>query len=159
MSLITVCSLLSLCAHTQNKKKLKKGLSVEGTTKGAYVVKDFSAGTPDIILIGTGSELDLAYSAAEKLSGEGVKARVVSFPCWELFEEQSAEYKESVLPKAVTKRVAVEAGCSLGWHKYVTDGGKFVGIDSFGASAPAPTRYEKFGITKDTVYAAAKSLL
>ena len=77
----------------------------------------------------------------------------------ELFEEQSDSYKESVFPKAVKKRVAVEAGCSQGWHKYVTDGGKFIGIDSFGASAPAPTLYEKFGITVDTVYAAAKSLL
>ncbi len=82
----------------------------------------------------------------------------MSLPCWELFEEQSAEYRESVLPAAVTKRVAVEAATSFGWAKYTGTAGKFVGIDSFGASAPAPTLYEKFGITVDAVVAAANSL-
>jgi transketolase len=84
--------------------------------------------------------------------------RVVSLPCWEIFDEQSAEYKESVLPKAVRKRVAVEAGCSFGWSKYTTDSGKFVGIDTFGASAPGNVLYEKFGITTKAVIEAAKSL-
>jgi transketolase len=133
------------------------GLSAEGVTKGAYIVKD-SSGTPDVILMGTGSELELAYAAAEALEKEGKKARVVSFPCWELFEEQSAAYKESVLPKAVTRRVAVEAGCSQGWHKFIGTEGKFIGIDTFGASAPAPVLYEKFGITLPKVIEAAKSL-
>jgi transketolase len=134
------------------------GLSAEGVAKGAYIVKD-SSGTPDVILMGTGSELELAYYAAEELEKAGKKARVVSFPCWELFEEQPAAYKESVLPKAVAARVAVEAGCSQGWHKYIGTEGKFIGIDTFGASAPAPVLYEKFGITKEKVVEAAKSLL
>lgn len=134
------------------------GLSVEGATKGAYIVKDAEGGKPDIILMGTGSELDLAYQAQEKLVAEGHKVRLVSMPCWEIFEEQSAEYKESVLPKAVTKRVAVEAGTSFGWERYIGFQGKFIGIDRFGASAPAPVLYEKFGITTDAVVAAAKSL-
>jgi transketolase len=133
------------------------GLSAEGVEKGAYIVKD-SAGTPDVIIMGTGSELDLASQAAEKLEKEGKKVRVVSFPCWELFEEQPAAYKESVLPKAVTRRVAVEAGCSQGWHKYIGTEGAFIGIDTFGASAPAPLLYEKFGITTDAVVAAAKAM-
>jgi transketolase len=92
------------------------------------------------------------------LEKEGKKVRVVSFPCWELFDEQSPAYKESVLPKAVTRRVAVEAGCSQGWHKYIGTEGAFVGIDTFGASAPAPVLYEKFGITLDGVVKAAKAM-
>lgn len=116
-------------------------------------------GTPDIILMGTGSEFELAYKAGEKLAADGKKVRVVSFPCWELFEEQSEQYKESVLPKAVTKRVAVEAGSSFGWDKYLGWGGMFVGVDRFGASAPGPVLYEKFGITLDGVLKAAQSIL
>ena len=133
------------------------GLSAEGVEKGAYIVKDAAGGAPDVILMGTGSELELAWQAAEELEKEGKKVRVVSFPCWELFEEQPAAYKESVLPRAVTRRVAVEAGCSQGWSKYLGFDGRFVGIDTFGASAPAPVLYEKFGITKDAVVAAAKA--
>lgn len=133
------------------------GLSAEGVEKGAYIVRDCS-GTPDIIFMGTGSELEMAYQAAEALEKEGKKTRVVSFPCWELFEEQPASYKESVLPPAVTRRVAVEAGCSQGWHKYIGTQGVFIGIDSFGASAPAPVLYEKFGITLANTIAKAKAL-
>lgn len=134
------------------------GQSVEGVEKGAYIIKD-SNGTPDVIIMGTGSELQLAYDAAAELEAAGKKVRVVSFPCWELFEEQSAEYKESVLPPSVTKRVAVEAGSSFGWAKYIGLNGKFVGVDGFGASAPANILYEKYGITKAKVVEAAKSLL
>eukprot|EP00775_Hariotina_reticulata_P010462 gene10462-10620_t len=134
------------------------GCSIEGVEKGAYVIHG-AEGTPDIILIGTGSELPMAVDAAKKLEAEGQKVRVVSMPCWELFAQQSAEYKESVLPKAVTKRVAVEAGSSFGWERYTTSNGKFVGIDDFGASAPANILYEKFGITVEKVVEAAKSLL
>lgn len=86
-----------------------------------------------------------------------LQVRVVSMPCWELFAEQSAEYKESVLPKAVTARVAVEAGSSFGWERYIGQNGKFIGIDDFGASAPADILYQKFGITVDAVVAAAKA--
>jgi transketolase len=134
------------------------GCSAEGVEKGAYVVHGGDA-KPDVIIIGTGSELPMAVEAAKKLEEDGKKVRVVSMPCWELFAEQSAEYKESVLPKDVTARVAVEAGSSFGWERHIGSNGKFIGIDSFGASAPADILYQKFGITVDNVVAAAKSLL
>jgi len=134
------------------------GQSANGVKKGGYIIKDCE-GTPDVIIIGTGSELQLAYDAGLALEKEGKKARVVSFPCWELFEEQSAEYKESVLPKAVRARVGVEAGSSFGWAKYLGMDGKFIGVDDFGASAPANVLYEKYGITLPKVIEAAKSLL
>ncbi|MDJ0620620.1 MAG: transketolase [Calothrix sp. MO_192.B10] len=132
--------------------------SIEGVTKGAYTVVDCQ-GTPELILIGTGSELNLCVTAAEKLAGEGKKVRVVSMPSWELFEEQDGAYKESVLPKAVTKRLSVEAGVGFGWHKYVGTEGDTVSIDRFGASAPGGTCLEKFGFSVDNVLAKAKALL
>ncbi|MBI4780346.1 MAG: transketolase [Oscillatoriophycideae cyanobacterium NC_groundwater_1537_Pr4_S-0.65um_50_18] len=132
--------------------------SIEGVAKGAYIVVD-ADGTPDIILIGTGSELSLCVKAAETLASEGKKVRVVSMPSWELFEEQDAAYRESVLPKAVTKRLSVEAGSSFGWAKYVGTEGDCVSIDRFGASAPGGVCLEKFGFTVDNVLAKAKALL
>ena len=132
--------------------------SIEGVAKGAYTVVDCQ-GTPELILIGTGSELNLCITAAEKLGAEGKKVRVVSMPCWKLFEAQDAAYKESVLPKAVTKRLSVEAGASFGWHKYVGTEGDTVSIDTFGASAPGGTCMEKFGFSVDNVLAKAKALL
>ena len=134
------------------------GTSIEGTTKGAYIISD-SEGTPDIILIGNGSELQLCVGAADKLRGEGKKVRVVSMPSWELFDKQDAAYRESVLPKAVTKRVAVEAASSFGWCRYLGTEGDMVSIDRFGASAPGPVALEKFGFTVDNVVAKAKALL
>ena len=131
--------------------------SADGVLKGGYVVAD-SDGTPDVILMGTGSEVQYCIEAAEKLAGEGVKARVVSMPCWKLFDEQDAGYKESVLPTAVTKRIAVEAGIKMGWEKYLGNEGAFIGMDSFGASAPAEELYEHFGITTEAIVAKAKSL-
>ena len=132
--------------------------SVEGTMKGGYVVHG-GEGTPDVILIGTGSELMLAMEAAVKLEAAGKKARVVSMPCTELFDEQPQSYKDSVLLPGVAARVSVEAGSTLGWHKYVGTGGACIGIDEFGASAPAPILYEKFGITTDAIVAAAKKCM
>ncbi|HEY9628962.1 MAG TPA: transketolase [Coleofasciculaceae cyanobacterium] len=132
--------------------------SIEGVAKGAYIVVD-AEGTPDLILIGTGSELSLCVKAAETLASEGKKVRVVSMPSWELFEEQDAAYRESVLPKAVTKRLSVEAGTSFGWAKYVGTEGDCVSIDRFGASAPGGVCLEKFGFTVDNVLAKAKALL
>jgi len=132
-----------------------KYASAEGLRKGAYVFSDV-AGTPDVILIGTGSELQLAMEAQEKLAAEGVKARVVSMPCWDLFEEQSAEYKESVLPSAVRARVAVEAGTPIGWERYVGLEGKVVGQNQFGASGPAKDVFKYFGFTVENVVAHAK---
>ncbi|MEH2460824.1 transketolase [Nostoc sp.] len=148
----------SLLAFTRQNVPNLAGTSIEKVAKGGYTVVD-SEGTPDIILIGTGSELSLAVGAAEKLTAEGKKARVVSLPSWELFEAQDAAYKESVLPKAVTKRLSVEAASSFGWHKYVGSEGDCVSIDRFGASAPGNVCLEKFGFSVDNVFAKAKQLL
>lgn len=131
--------------------------SAEGLAKGAYVVSD--AAEPQVILIGTGSELHLALAAQGLLAEKGVAARVVSMPSWELFAAQSFEYQESVLPSRVTARVSVEAGVTLGWQKYLGFGGTAVGIDRFGASAPYQTIYEKLGVTVEAVSEAALSLL
>ena len=146
-----------LALSRQNLPNLA-GTSLEGVAKGAYTITDCE-GTPDVILIGTGGELYLCDKAAAVLKEAGIKARVVSMPCWELFEEQSAEYKESVLPKAVKKRLAVEAGSTMGWHRYITDEGDVLGVDTFGASAPGGVILEKFGFTVDNVVAKAKALL
>src|SRR5690606_12593454 len=108
----------------------------EGVEKGAYVVSASSKETPDALLIATGSEVGLAVEAKKALLAEGIDASVVSMPSMDRFEKQSKEYKESVLPKAVTKRLAIEMGASLGWHKYVGFEGDVLAIDKFGASAP-----------------------
>ncbi len=126
--------------------------------KGGYVLKD-TEGTPDVILIATGSEVNLCVTAAEELAAKGVKARVVSMPCVELFEEQDAEYKKSVLPCDVRARVAVEAGSSFGWAKYVGLDGDTVSIDHFGASAPAGVLFEKFEFTAAKVVATAMGVV
>ena len=133
------------------------GSSIEGVSKGAYIISDCD-GTPDLILIGTGSELQLCVTAAEQLTASGKKVRVVSMPSWELFDAQDATYQESVLPKAVTKRLAVEAGISMGWCRYVGAAGNVISIERFGASAPGETVLEKFGYTVDNVVAKANAL-
>jgi transketolase len=135
------------------------GTSIEGTLKGAYTISDNSSGTPDLILIGTGGELHLCVDAAEQLRSEGKSVRVVSMPSWELFDAQDESYKESVLPKAVTKRLAVEAGSSFGWCRYLGFEGQMLGIERFGASAPGKVCLEKFGYTVDNVVSHAKALL
>ncbi|PSH04986.1 MAG: transketolase [Acidobacteria bacterium] len=132
--------------------------SAEGLRKGAYIFSDVD-GTPDVILIGTGSELQLALQAQEKLAAEGLKARVVSMPCWDLFDEQTAEYKESVLPRAVRARVAVEAGAPIGWEHYVGLEGRVVGQNQFGASAPAKEVFKHFNFTAENVVAKARESL
>merc|ERR1711906_2474 len=136
------------------------GTTKEGVAKGAYVVQGEAAGKPvDCVLMGTGTELELACIAGEKLAKEGKKVRVVSMPCWELFEEQSAEYQESVFPKECRARVSIEAGHTMGWQKYTTDDGIAIGVDTFGASAPAGKLYEAYGITVENMLAKARSLL
>src|SRR5690554_2471338 len=130
---------------------------VKSIDKGAYTIWE-QGGTPEIILIGTGSEVDLAVQAGKRLAEEGKAVRVVSMPSCEVFDKQSPEYRESVLPAAVTKRVAVEAAIADYWYKYVGLGGKIVGMRSFGESGPAGELYKHFGITVDAVYEAAKSL-
>ncbi|PGL68818.1 transketolase [Bacillus sp. AFS055030] len=141
--------------------------TLEGTTtdiynkvsKGAYVISPAKQDKIDVVLIAAGSEVQLAVGAQEKLAAEGISASVVSMPSMDLFEKQSEEYKQSVLPKEVTKRVAVEMGSSFGWHKYVGFDGEVISIDTFGASAPGNLLMEKFGFTVDHVVSAAKKVL
>jgi transketolase len=130
-----------------------------GLRRGGYVLWEASAGQPDVILIGTGSEGKRALAAGRTLAAEGIRARVVSLPSWDLFDRQPAAWRDAVLPPGVTARVAVEAGIRLGWEHYTGLKGAIVGMDTFGASAPAPVLFEKFGITAERVIAEAKRLL
>jgi transketolase len=130
----------------------------DAVSRGAYVLRD-PDGAPDVVLIGTGSEVQHCVAAAEQLAGDGIAARVVSMPSWELFDAQDADYRASVLPPSVRARVAVEAGRSLGWERYVGDLGAVVGLDRFGASAPAERLFEEFGFTADDVAAAARDVV
>ncbi|BDA49762.1 Transketolase, chloroplastic [Coccomyxa sp. Obi] len=134
------------------------GTSKEAVLKGGYIVHGGDA-KPDVIFIATGSELSLAVEAAKEIEASGKKARVVSMVCWELFDEQDESYKNSILPPDVTARVSVEAGSTFGWEKFVGQKGKAIGVDTFGASAPAPILYEKYGITKAAAVEAAKAQL
>ncbi|MFC2134497.1 transketolase [Bacteroidota bacterium] len=124
--------------------------SAEGLSKGAYVLKD-SKGEPELILIASGSEVELALTAADELEKKGKKVRVISFPSWELFEMQSDDYKETVLPKSVKARIVIEAGVKQGWEKYAGDEDGFITIEKFGASAPAKILFEKYGFTVENV--------
>ncbi|MEG1392898.1 MAG: transketolase [Christensenellaceae bacterium] len=130
----------------------------KGALKGGYILKD-GGKTPDIILIGTGSEVELCMNAAEVLASKKINARVVSMPCMDLFEEQDAAYKESVIPNNIRKRMVVEAGTSFGWAKYVGLDGGYVTVDTFGASAPAKTLFEEFGFSTENVVAKALEVL
>ena len=125
-------------------------------SKGAYILED--ASNPQVVLIGTGSEVWPAMEAAKLLAAEGIRARVVSFPSWEIFDEQTAEYKASVLPAGVPK-LAVEAGSPIGWWKYVGLDGDVIGLDRFGASAPGPKVMAELGFTAENVAARAKALI
>ena len=130
-----------------------------GVAKGAYVLSDAAGGKPDVILLGTGTELSLCVAAQEKLAAEGAKARVVSIPSFELFERQDSTYKESVLPAVVTARVTVEMASTFGWDRYAGPKGKMIGMHSFGASAPLKDLLKKFGFTVENVVAAAKEVM
>jgi len=130
-----------------------------GVTKGAYVLADATGGKPDVILIASGSEVSLCVEAGEKLGATGIKARVVSMPSWELFEQQDSAYKESVLPANVSARVSVEMASVFGWERYVGTKGRMIGMRSFGASAPLKDLLKKFGFGVDNVVAAAKEVL
>lgn len=137
----------------------EKYAPADGLRKGAYVLLDADGGKPDVVVIGTGAETGLALAAVEKLQGEGIAARAVSMPCWELFDEQPREYRESVLPPSVPARLAVEAGSPQGWHRYVGDYGDVLGVDRFGASAPGGEMLERYGFTVDNVCNRARKLL
>lgn len=132
---------------------------VDGVEKGAYILSDVESGSPDIILIGTGSELSLVLDASKQLKEKGIKARVVSMPSWELFDEQDDDYKNKVLPPSVKARLAVEAGITQGWCRYVGSEGDVIGIDHYGASAPGGTVFKQFGFTVDNVVYRALALL
>ncbi|HZW95597.1 MAG TPA: transketolase [Candidatus Eremiobacteraceae bacterium] len=129
--------------------------AASGTARGAYILADAPGGKPDVILMGTGSEVSLCVEAYEKLKAEGIKARVVSMPCWEIFDRQDAAYKESVLPSSVTARVSVEMAATFGWERYVGLKGRKIGMHRFGASAPLKDLLKFFGFTADAVVAEA----
>lgn len=152
---------VALALTRQNVPTLDREIyaPAESLSHGAYVLKEAGDSGPEAILIASGSEVTIALEAAEKLEEDGVKTRVVSMPSWELFEQQSADYRERVFPDGVKARVAIEAGISQGWHRYVGQAGEVVGIDHFGASAPFNVLYEQFGLTPDCVVEAAKRIL
>lgn len=151
----------ALVLSRQNLDVMKntKADAMEGVAKGAYVISPASKAEADAILLATGSEVNLAVNAQAALKAEGIDASVVSMPSWDLFDKQDAAYKESVLPKAVTARLSIEMGATLGWHKYVGTEGDVLGIDTFGASAPGNLVIEKYGFTVDNVVAKVKQLL
>ena len=145
----------TLFALSRTNLPLLEGTGLE-VAKGGYVLQDCQ-GTPDVILMGSGSELQLCVEAAKVLSDEGKKVRVVSMPSMELFLRQGPAYRDAVLPPAVKARVAVEAGSSFGWREVIGDAGEAVCIDHFGASAPGGVLFEKFGFTVENVVAKAKA--
>jgi transketolase len=153
-----------LCLSRQNLPVFDRSggagmASAEGTAKGGYVLADAGGGQPDVILIGTGSEVQLAVSARDLLAADGIKARVVSMPCVEWFGEQEASYRDQVLPPHIKARVSVEAGVAVGWRQFVGDAGRSVSLEHFGASADYKKLYAEFGITADSVAEAAKDSL
>jgi transketolase len=137
----------------------KKYAPASGLARGAYVLGDASGGNPEVILIASGSEVSLAVEAHEKLIAEGIRSRVVSMPSWELFEHQTQEYQDNVLPPHVTARVAVEEASTFGWERYIGRSGRMIGMKTFGASAPLKELQKKFGFEPDKVATAAKELL
>jgi transketolase len=130
--------------------------SAEGVAKGGYVLAEASGGTPQVILMGTGSEVQIAVAARERLEADGVPTRVVSLPCWEWFADQDQAYRDQVLPPTVKARVSVEAGVPMGWREFVGDAGRIVGLNHYGASAAYTVLFEEFGLTDEAVVAAAK---
>jgi len=133
--------------------------SAEGLRRGGYVIAEASSGAPRVILIASGAELGIALDAREKLEGAGTPTRVVSLPSWFLFQHQERTYRDEVLPPAVTARVSIEAGTTFGWERWVGSSGRAIGLDHFGASAPAERLFQEFGLTADHVVSAAEALL
>ena len=133
--------------------------SAAGVARGAYVLADPQSGNPEVLLIASGSEVSLAVEAHEKLLAEGIRSRVVSMPSWEIFDQQTQEYRDSVLPPAVKARVAVEQASTFGWERYVGSAGRVIGMTTFGASAPLKALQKKFGFEPDRIVAAARQLL
>jgi transketolase len=152
-------STLVLSRQTMPTLDRTKFASASGLGKGAYILADAEGGKPDVILIATGTEVQHIVAANETLKAEGIKARLVSMPSWELFEKQDAAYKESVFPSSVTARVSIEMGSTLGWDRYVGPKGKMIGMHSFGSSAPLKDLLKKFGFGPEQVVKAAKEVL
>ncbi|GIH47852.1 transketolase [Microbispora rosea subsp. rosea] len=148
-----------LALTRQNVPTLDGAGDPDAVARGGYVLQDASNGQPEVVIIGTGSEVQLAVEARTILESQGIPTRVVSMPCVEWFREQDAAYKQTVLPPAVKARVAVEAGITMGWREFVGDAGEVLGLEHFGASAPYKTIYEQFGLTAERVVAAAKASL
>ncbi|EHK85333.1 transketolase [Saccharomonospora azurea SZMC 14600] len=146
-------------ALTRQNVPVLEGTDAEGVAKGGYVLAEASNGSPEVVLIATGSEVQLAVEARKTLEAEGTPTSVVSMPCVEWFDQQDAEYRDAVIPPTVKARVAVEAGVAQPWHRFVGDAGEIVSIEHFGASADYKTLYEKFGITAEAVVAAARRSL
>lgn len=151
------CGPTAIVLTRQNLPKYEN--SGKDALKGGYILIDSKKETPDVIIMASGSEVEQAVGAHELLKAENIDARVVSMPCMELFDKQSDEYKESVLPSSVRARVAVEAASSMSWYKYVGLDGACVCLDRFGASAPAPVLFEKFGFTAENVAKKAKEVI
>ncbi|MCY0884950.1 MAG: transketolase, partial [Firmicutes bacterium] len=141
---------VALALSRQNLPVITSG--TPAVDKGAYVLREASgSGLPDLILMATGSEVAVALEAADRLEAEGVRTRVVSFPSWELFEQQPAAYRESVLPAAVDARIAIEAASPMGWERYVGTRGRIIGMTGFGASAPYEVLFREYGFTPEHV--------
>jgi transketolase len=136
-----------------------KYAAASGVARGAYILADTSDGDPEIILIATGSEVSLAADAHERLIADGIRSRVVSMPSWDIFERETQEYRDSVLPPRVTARVAIEQASTFGWERYVGTAGRVIGMHTFGASAPLKALQQDFGFTVENVIATVKSLL
>jgi transketolase len=152
---------VALVLSRQNVPTLDRSqyAAADGLRRGAYVLAEAATGKPDLVLIGTGSELSLVVAARERLARQSIHARVVSMPSWELFDQQPKEYRETIFPKSVPARLAVEAALPMGWHRYVGDHGDVIGIERFGASAPGNVVMEKLGFTVDHVVERATALL
>jgi len=134
-------------------------LAREGVSRGGYILREATGEAPQLIVMATGSELQLAFAAAEVLEAEGIPTRVVSLPCWERFEGQDQAYRDLVLPPSVRRRVSVEIGVSMGWERWVGDEGAIIGLDHFGASAPAGMILERFGFTAERVTDVARRVV
>jgi transketolase len=150
---------VGLCLSRQNLPVVDRssGLAgADGVARGGYVLAEAEGGQADVILISTGSEVQIALAARDQLAAEGVRARVVSMPCVEWFEEQDAAYRDEVLPPHTRARVSIEAGIGLGWRQFVGDAGRIVSLEHFGASAAYQKLYEEFGLTAEHVVSAAK---
>ena len=133
--------------------------SAEGVARGAYVLADAYKGSPQVLMLASGSEVSLCIMAYEELLAEGIRARVVSMPSWELFERQDQSYRDAVIPPVLKARLAVEQASTVGWHRYVGSNGHIIGMHTFGASAPLKALQEKFGFTAERIVAAAKDLV